>query len=367
MLSCMALSALLPPLVPYFALSMQSTRLVNARVQRFRALLAAAFVGCWLAPLLLTRSERLMALLGCRGCGCGCGCWRCARACPMPVDAPARHARSHAALSSRLSTESAAFLLEDEPAAAPAAMPPMPALAEQSSTAILRLHSHATLAQMTRTCECWLVVLVVSTLFGAGMMVSTNLAQLLAAKRHVSLTGRALTLFSCGSTAGRLGGGLGADMLRGRARVPASGCLLLDLLLMMAGHALLALAEQAGAMLWGVLCAGLAFGAAWPHVVLVTAECFGKTHLGANYGFFDGVCQAVGSLLLANLLPGYVYAAHSDAVDGRESECYGRGCFAWAHGAIVGLCAVAMGASVLLLRLQSGGLRGRVPPSQVLP
>lgn len=47
----------------------------------------------------------------------------------------------------------------------------------------------------------------------------------------------------------------------------------------------------------------------WPHLVVLTSELFGSRHLGQNYMFFDGGCGAVGTLLLANLLPTTFYAA----------------------------------------------------------
>jgi MFS family permease len=298
-----------------------------------RAAIAAAFLLCWIAPALLTRSHRLVhALTSCGGRGVPTD----PRA---SLDAPAG-ADPPPCAESLLATGSAAA--EASPAAKPA-----PPRARREFEPLL---PSASLFQMLPTLECWLIVFVMSTLFGSGLMISTNLGEILAAKglSGIGLTGPALTLMSIGSAVGRLAGGFGADVLHARMGLPASGCLVADLCVMICAHVMFALAESSHWVLCAVFLAGAAFGASWPHVVLLIAECYGKEHMGANYGFYDGVCQAAGSLLLAKLLPGAVYAAHV-----REgNECFGNECFALTHAVIVGLSIAAAGAAALLTRAQ---------------
>ena len=54
---------------------------------------------------------------------------------------------------------------------------------------------------------------------------------------------------------------------------------------------------------------GVAFGAVWPHYLVLASEIFGSEHLSKNYMFFDGVSGAIGSLCFANLLPSTIYVA----------------------------------------------------------
>jgi len=78
---------------------------------------------------------------------------------------------------------------------------------------------------------------------------------------------------------------------------------------------------------------GLSFGAIWPHMVVMASELFGSKNLPTNYMFYDGGCGAVGTILLANLLPSAFY----HTTDG--NNCIGSACFRTAHLIIMVLCA----------------------------
>jgi hypothetical protein len=95
--------------------------------------------------------------------------------------------------------------------------------------------------------------------------------------------------------------------------------------------------------------------------------------LAANYLFFDGGCGAVGTLLLANLLPTFFYSrAATDDDDeggsgagsgpdltnrtcaGSSSTCLGAQCFLPTHSIIAGLCLLAVVASAVIARRSAG-------------
>ena len=121
---------------------------------------------------------------------------------------------------------------------------------------------------------------------------------------------------------------------------------------------------------------GVSFGAMWPMLVILISELWGRTHLKDNYLFYDGGCAAVGNLLLANLLPSYIYEraeGHqtnvSDTGVGDSARtlthaappalpppahlpgCVGLQCFGPTHTVIIGLSLVsAIAASILALR-----------------
>jgi MFS family permease len=101
---------------------------------------------------------------------------------------------------------------------------------------------------------------------------------------------------------------------------------------------------QATLLQGGVLGGGLAFGAMWPHFVVLASELFGSKHLATNYMFFDGSCGAIGTMLLANALPAFVYA---NAARG-AADCVGPLCFGPTHAVIALLCGCAVVASVAI-------------------
>ena len=106
-----------------------------------------------------------------------------------------------------------------------------------------------------------------------------------------------------------------------------------------------------------------------PLIAATTGELFGSSHLAANYLFFDGGCGAVGTLLLANLLPTYFYARAATNDDheggsgadptnstcaGSSTTCLGPQCFLPTHSIIAGLCVLAVVASAVIARRSAG-------------
>ena len=101
---------------------------------------------------------------------------------------------------------------------------------------------------------------------------------------------------------------------------------------------------QSATLLASTSVAGLAFGSMWPHMVVLSSEHFGSRHLSANYMFLDGCSGGAGTLLLANVLPSFIYAAAADA----SHQCHGERCFGPTHIAIASLSLAAAGAALLL-------------------
>ncbi|KAG8460064.1 hypothetical protein KFE25_014209 [Diacronema lutheri] len=343
---------------------------VGALVAGARRSAGAAFVVFWLAPLLLTQRGALACADGAARAALARPRARCLLTATATAGRPTAPAHGNernerVALLAPADTDGGARGVHERDHAPSAAVPAprvvTPCASRACSAAVLE---GARVCEMARTRECWAIVFIVSALFGGGMMVSTNLAQLLGARGERARTGGALAIFSIGSALGRALGGLGADALRLRLGLPATACFAVDCALMICAHALLAGGASAPPLLSGVLLAGLSFGATWPHVVLVASECYGTAHLGANYGFFDGLCQACGSLLLAKLLPGHVYARAAAALapahgagGGGEAECVGAPCFGDAHRAIIVLCALGLCASAWLELAQAARAR----------
>ena len=85
----------------------------------------------------------------------------------------------------------------------------------------------------------------------------------------------------------------------------------------------------------GAGASGVAFGATWPLVVILTSEIFGRTHLMKTYMLFDGFAGSVGAVRLASLLRSYVY---EQAAKGSAATCYGQACFAPTHIVISSRC-----------------------------
>lgn len=239
-------------------------------------------------------------------------------------------------------------------------------------------HRSKTILEAVCLRECWLLLFIIACIFGSGFMITTNLGQILDARGLSHLTATAITLFSVGSSVGRLAGGLVTDLTFCGRRVCSVACLAADSGLMVVAHMTVA-REAPAAVLSGIAIAGVAFGTAWPHLVLAIADLFGPDHLGAIYALLDGVCSASGSIVLAKLIPERVYAAHvrevvragppvnSTAAKSAvatslhmASTCYGLECFADAHLAAARANMLAMLAGIVLTGLYVRHLRRHV-------
>eukprot|EP00518_Triparma_eleuthera_P012077 CAMPEP_0182476626 /NCGR_PEP_ID=MMETSP1319-20130603/29449_1 /TAXON_ID=172717 /ORGANISM="Bolidomonas pacifica, Strain RCC208" /LENGTH=490 /DNA_ID=CAMNT_0024677727 /DNA_START=85 /DNA_END=1554 /DNA_ORIENTATION=+ len=177
------------------------------------------------------------------------------------------------------------------------------------------------IVEMVKTLNFWLFLWPCVALIGAGIGMTTNVAQMFSAigsNDNVVAT----TFFSATQSLTRVLAGLLCDVLKVRG-VPAATVLALGLVFMLLAY-LLFVVNTPQSLFAGVLCAGVGFGSAWPVMVVVVAELFGQKNLGGNYMVYDGVASAVGAIVFGKLIPEAVYNAHLD--DG-ETECYGSECF----------------------------------------
>lgn len=144
------------------------------------------------------------------------------------------------------------------------------------------------LPQMLRTIDAWLLWWCGAVLFGGGLLLATNLSQILQSfGASTRLLPTLVTLFSNGNFLGRLVAMLISDTLvrRGLPRpwfvvadcaVAASAQLLFLLSSTLHG------AAQSFVLVVSSLLGGLAFGAIWPHLVVLTSELFGSANLATN-------------------------------------------------------------------------------------
>ena len=202
-------------------------------------------------------------------------------------------------------------------------------------------------AEMLRTVEAWLLLYVVVTIVGTGLVVSTNGAQMAAAARVSGGGALVVTLFSGAQGLSRIGGGAATDALRRRG-VPLQVALVVAALLGAAAHGLMWLSKPAFFEV-GVVLAGFAFGIVWPLMVVLVRDLFGDEHFGSNYMVYDGGSSCGGALLFAKLLVASSYNAHKVPLDDDDAPgdtCVGAKCFPYV--AVAALNLVAAGAALLL-------------------
>ena len=134
---------------------------------------------------------------------------------------------------------------------------------------------------------------------------------------------------------------------------------------------------QESVLVGATLLAGLAFGATWPHLVVLTSELFGSQHLCVNYMFYDGGCASIGTVVMANLLPTAFYHATTStegvgvphgrlhaASGGEAKACIGPSCFGTTHAIVAALCASGSLAAAVAAVRSSGLYRRFAPPGR---
>ena len=255
----------------------------------------------------------------------------------------------------------------------------------QSVTApvpVLETSTPLNLVQMLMTPEAWLLWWCGVVLMGGGLLLVTNLAQIVESYGAPdSLVPALVTLFSCGNFLGRLLAMRVSDALvrRGIAR-PAF--VALDCLVAAVAQGMnLAAGGARGGMQSALLIVanflgGAAFGAIWPHLVVVrcvastrnlgmlaagwasppdrispaqlASELFGTANIAINYMFYDGCCAAVGILGIGNLLPRVFYRPSPGSAD-----CIGAHCFAPTFGIVAILSLTGVGTGAVLSQRSS--------------
>ena len=183
------------------------------------------------------------------------------------------------------------------------------------------------LGQMLCRSETWLLWFCGAVILGSGNVLATNMAQIIESMgAENKLLPTAVTLFSTGNLLGRLLCTIPSDAIvkrgwprplfvGGIAALAAASHLSLLCAALVGGEpervfglslpfmrkkpidesVLPTSMLQASLLQGGALGGGLAFGAMWPHFVVLASELFGSAHLATNYMFFDGSCGAAGT------------------------------------------------------------------------
>lgn len=106
--------------------------------------------------------------------------------------------------------------------------------------------------------------------------------------------------------------------------------------------------SSAGLLYLAVIVAGLSFGGVFPMIVIVTSELFGKTHVGGNVMFLNGLTGCVPALAFGKYLAQQIYHAHISSSNAEKNTCYGPSCFGMTHLIIAAACALGVLFSMLL-------------------
>ena len=207
-----------------------------------------------------------------------------------------------------------------------------------------------TLSQMLRTPDSWLLWLAGTMVIGGGNFVATNLSQIVGSCGLAeSFVARGVTVFGAGNQLGRLTCMMASDALvrsgRPRTTFVAAICGLMATAHIMFAIAVYVAARgsevQATLVIAAVGFAAFSFGAIWPHLVVLSSELFGSAHLAINYMFYDGCCAAVGTMIIANLLPRLFYHAPPGG------NCDGPHCYGPTH--LIITCLSSFGAIAALV------------------
>lgn len=221
------------------------------------------------------------------------------------------------------------------------------------------MDGHRTLLEMLQTYPAWLLLWTTTILVGGGIVETNNLGQMVESLHFDPVvTPASLSFFSVAQSAGRVATGALSDWA---LTYPTSRCcidhgvprpffLLIGSLTAVVAHMILAISTEQIPFVIGIALSGLAFGSAWPLMVLIVGEIYGTAHVAANYMFYDGFASAAGTYFLSKLLAQEVYVSHidhlhSDVDDG--ATCYGRQCFQLTHVVITFLSLTAVVTSLL--------------------
>jgi MFS family permease len=230
------------------------------------------------------------------------------------------------------------------------------------------------LVQMLQTPSAWLMLWTATILVGAGTVETNNMGQMVEALGFdKAVTPASLALFSVAQAFSRvMTGAISESALNWNTRyclidngVPRPFFLVLASLLGCCAHFMLGMAVDQTVFVVGSLLAGAAFGMVWPLMVLVSGEFWGKSHVGANYMFFDGFTSAIGTLLLSKIIAQEIYESHTDPHADDPNACYGVECFRQTHLIVSALSLSCVMTSVCLMYASRNAYNrtGNHPPS----
>ncbi|CAB9523616.1 Nodulin-like [Seminavis robusta] len=236
---------------------------------------------------------------------------------------------------------------------------------------VVDFRADLSLPEMLQTSPAWIMLCITLVLVGSGTAKTNNMGQMVEALGFTeSVTPATLAIFSVAQAAARISTGILSEaalkwsnvsvpsFIRAEdsnGGIPRPFFLVIACSISLLAHLLLAASTDLVSFVFGCAISAIAFGMAWPLMVLIVGDVFGVEHHGANYMFFDGGTKALGTLLLSEFLAGFVYEAHVDnqhhldqGVDGMLNACWGPQCFRDTHLVIAGLSLICMVASLLL-------------------
>lgn len=210
------------------------------------------------------------------------------------------------------------------------------------------------LAQMIQTPSCWLMLWTAAYLVGSGTYKTNNMGEMVEALGFPQpIVPATIALFSVAQAVARVVTGVVSEttlqwhgaccMTDG---IPRPFYLVIASLIAFVSHLMLAYATEQWVFVFSCTLSGLAFGMAWPLMVLIVGEVFGLEHHGANYMFFDGGTKALGTIFLSDVLVGSVYESH--IVGSSSHICVGVECFRTTHLIVAGLALTCVVASFAL-------------------
>jgi MFS family permease len=208
-----------------------------------------------------------------------------------------------------------------------------------------------TLPEMLRTPSAWLMLWTTTILVGSGTYKTNNMGEMVESLGFSdSLTPATLAIFSVAQAAARVLTGVSSEAaLAGRWNVPRPLFLAIASVISLVAHVMLTISTTSQlAFVIGCTVSGIAFGMAWPLMVLIVGDIFGIEHHGANYMFYDGYTKAIGTLLLSEYVAGTVYEAHVDKQEADGETCFGPACFRKTHLTVAVLSVTCIVASLAL-------------------
>ena len=228
----------------------------------------------------------------------------------------------------------------------------------------------SSLPEMLQSPSAWLMLWTCTILVGSGTSKTNNMGEMVEALGFDKAVNPAtLAIFSVAQMSSRIITGVVSESAlhwnvpschcssnesNKRHGIPRPFFLVVASAISFAAHIMLTFATDQVSFVIGCTIAGIAFGMAWPLMVLIVGDIFGLEHHGANYMFYDGFTKAVGTLVLSTLVAGTVYDDHvivnDDDIMNSDgaSLCLGPECFRDTHLSIAGMALTGLVASVVL-------------------
>ncbi|PKA55293.1 hypothetical protein AXF42_Ash003930 [Apostasia shenzhenica] len=179
------------------------------------------------------------------------------------------------------------------------------------------------LFQAMRTCDFWLLFLVVACAMGSGLATVNNISQIGSSLGYTAMeTSTLVSLWSIWNFLGRFGIGYISDYFLHQEGYPRPIFMALTLALMSCGHGIIS-SGLPGSLYVGSVLVGVCYGSQWSLMPTITSELFGLKHFGTIFNTV-AIASPVGSYILSVRVVGYVYDMETSS--GMEA-CKGRHCF----------------------------------------